>query len=130
MNGGVRRSVLVVDDDPSLRDLVEMILGEEGYEVVAAADGQEALAQVERSLPGVILLDMKMPVMDGYEFARRFRARFGDAVPIVALTAAENPALCAEEIGARAWLAKPFEIQDLIDVVAGLGSRSEREDAT
>jgi CheY-like chemotaxis protein len=68
-------------------------------------------------MPGVILLDMRMPGMNGWDFAREFRARHGRACPIVVVTAAENARARAEEIGAEGWLSKPFELEDVLATV-------------
>jgi len=108
--------VLVVEDDPDLAALVAMILDDAGFAVRSASDGRQALARVAERMPGLILLDMRMPVMNGWEFAREFRARHGRAAPIVVVTAAENARLRAEEIGADGWLEKPFELEDVVAV--------------
>jgi CheY-like chemotaxis protein len=110
--------VLVVEDDADLAALVEMILADAGYPVRTAAEGAQALARVEERMPGVILLDMRMPVMNGWEFARAFADRYGRAAPIVVVTAAENARARAEEVGADGWIEKPFDLQAVIDVVA------------
>jgi DNA-binding response OmpR family regulator len=110
--------VLVVEDDADLLALLEIVLQEAGHRVRTASDGRAALARVAEEMPGVILLDMRMPVMDGWEFAREFRARHGRACPIVVVTAAENARLRAEEIGAEGWLAKPFDLEDVLAAVA------------
>jgi len=110
-------SVLVVDDDPSIRDFVEAALEEEGYGVLSAADGQAALKLVGRQ-PCAVLLDMRMPVLDGWGFAAAYRQRPGARAPIVVMTAAENAAAWAEEIGAQGVLAKPFRLDDLLAIVA------------
>ena len=112
------RGVLVVEDDRDLATLVEMIVSDAGYAVDTAADGAEALERVAERMPGVILLDMRMPVMNGWEFAREFRARHGPAAPIVVVTAAENAQLRAEEIGADGWLEKPFDVDDVLRMIA------------
>jgi CheY-like chemotaxis protein len=109
--------VLIVDDDEDLRGMVEMVLNLEGYRVRAAGDGAEALAEVEREMPAVILLDMRMPVMDGWTFATRFRARYGPAAPIVVLTAAADARQRAQDIGAEDFLAKPFSLPALLWIV-------------
>ena len=111
------RPVLVVEDDPALGRVIELVLRDAGYEVVAASDGKDALAKIEQRLPGAILLDMKMPVMDGWEFAGELRARHGRSVPIIMITAAWNSQQRAEEIGADDYLDKPFDIDDLVRVV-------------
>lgn len=111
------RQVLVVEDDPDLLALEEAALAEAGYRVAVAVDGIEALERVDREMPGVILLDMRMPRMSGWEFAREFRSRYGNACPIVVVTAAENARLRAQEIGAAAWLEKPFDLEEVLRMV-------------
>lgn len=115
-----RTRVLVVDDDPSILDTVAAILQAEGHQVVSAAGGHEALALARTWHPTLVLLDMRMPVMDGWAVARALREA-GSAVPIVVMTAAENAARWADEIGAAGHLAKPFDLDDLIDCVARYG---------
>src|SRR6185295_6534557 len=110
-------TVLVVDDDPSIRDFVEAALEDEGYGVLSAGDGEAALALVEHR-PCAVLLDMRMPVLDGWGFAEAYRDQPGARAPIIVMTAAENAADWAEEIGAAAVLAKPFRLDDLLAVVA------------
>ena len=110
--------VLVVEDDQDLLALLEMVLADAGHRVRTATDGRAALARIAEEMPGVILLDMRMPGMNGWEFAREFRARHGRACPIVVVTAAENAAARAQEIGAEGWLSKPFELDDVLDAVA------------
>jgi len=112
------RTVLVVEDDPDLSALLAVILTEAGYPVMTAGDGIEALERVAERLPGLVLLDMRMPRMNGWEFAREFRARHGHAAPIVVVTAAENARLRAEEIEADGWLEKPFELDQVMREVA------------
>ncbi len=112
-----RRDVLVVEDDQDLVSLLEMVLLDAGHAVRTAADGLEALERVEEAMPGLILLDMRMPRMNGWEFTREFRARHDRACPIVVVTAAENAAARAREIGADGWLAKPFDLDDVLRAV-------------
>jgi CheY-like chemotaxis protein len=109
--------VLVVDDDTSILDTVSAILTGEGYTVVGATSGEEALDAIARERPGMILLDMRMPGMDGWAVARALRER-GVQVPIVVMTAAESAQRWADEVGAAGYLAKPFGLDDLLDVVA------------
>ncbi len=112
------RPVLIVEDDPDLLALEEAVLAEAGYRVQAAADGLEALELVEREMPGLILLDLRMPRMNGWEFVRELRARHGNACPIAVITAAENARLRAQEVQAEAWLEKPFDLEDVLTLVA------------
>jgi len=108
--------VLVVDDDASILDTVTAILAQEGFAVTGAASGEEALALLRTWHPTLVLLDMRMPVMDGWTVARLMREN-GMRTPIVVMTAAENARRWADEIGADAYLAKPFALDDLLDVV-------------
>jgi len=109
--------ILVVDDDPDIRATVSEILDLEGCNVTAASNGLEALEQIETSPPCVVLLDMRMPVMDGWGVARELRAR-GVGIPIVVMTAAQDAGRWAREIAADAVLPKPFELDDLLDIVS------------
>jgi DNA-binding response OmpR family regulator len=110
--------VLVVEDDTDLVSLMEMVLADAGYRVRTAPEGAAALARVAEEMPGLILLDMRMPGMNGWEFAREFRARHGHSAPIVVVTAAENARARAAEVGAEGWLSKPFEIDEVLRIVA------------
>jgi CheY-like chemotaxis protein len=117
-----RRPILVVDDDPAIRTTIADILGLEGYEVETAANGLEALKSVTDHLPAVVVLDMRMPIMDGWTFARELQTR-GIKLPIIVITAAQNARTWAQEIGADAFLAKPFELTDLLEAVERLEQR-------
>ncbi|HEY6201661.1 MAG TPA: response regulator [Candidatus Limnocylindria bacterium] len=108
--------MLVVDDDASILDTVSAILSGEGYDVVSVTSGQEALESVARKQPAVILLDMRMPVMDGWAVARALHAQ-GINVPIVVMTAAESARRWADEVGAEGYLAKPFGLDELLAAV-------------
>jgi CheY-like chemotaxis protein len=109
--------VLVVDDDQDIQYSMEMALADEGYEVLTASDGAEALTVLQRHVPKLILLDMRMPVMDGWQFAEAYRRRPGPHAPIVVVTAARDAAARAAEIEAQGVLPKPFRIDDLLHMV-------------
>jgi two-component system chemotaxis response regulator CheY len=111
--------ILVVDDDPSILETVSDILDLEGYPVETAANGAEALRLAEHTRPSLVLLDMRMPVLDGWGFARALRER-GMKLPILVMTAAQSARRWSEEIGAEGYLAKPFELFDLLDAVERL----------
>lgn len=117
--------VLVVDDEPALRDALESSLAFEGYEVVTATDGFEALATVEREKPDLVLLDIMMPRMDGLTAVRRLRSR-GDSVPVLMLTArdAVGDRVTGLDVGADDYLAKPFELDELLARVRALLRRN------
>jgi CheY-like chemotaxis protein len=108
--------ILVVDDEPGIRQAVAEILQLDGYNVVTAANGAEALVVVEQRTPSLILLDMRMPVLNGWEFARELGAR-GYNVPIVVITAATDASAWAREVRAAGFLAKPFDLLELLETV-------------
>lgn len=123
MQTGKRGRILVVEDDADLVDLLSMMLGDEGYEVLTAANGRDGLDLIEqRGLPSVILLDMKMPVMNGDAFAREFVRRHDHEASIVVMTAAADARARAEEIGADAWIGKPFDLDALLRLVERFGA--------
>ena len=111
--------ILVVDDDASIRSTVSEILELEGYPVATASDGREALQAVEQAQPSLVLLDMRMPVLDGWGFARELEARHVQ-VPLVVMTAAQDAQRWCDEIGAIGCLAKPFDLDDLLASVEHL----------
>lgn len=110
--------VLVVEDDPDLAEVVLLTLESEGYETKRARNGQEALDIVAQAMPALILLDMHMPRMDGWEFARRLRETYAIRPPIVVTTAAESAVARAATIGADDALSKPFQLETLLATVA------------
>lgn len=110
-------NVLVVEDDAALRELLALILEGEGLDVETAANGKEALDRITSRSPSVILLDMSMPVMDGWQFCRELDRRSGPRPRIIVVTAATDPARRADEVHADAWLAKPFDRDRLVTVV-------------
>jgi two-component system, chemotaxis family, chemotaxis protein CheY len=109
--------ILVVEDDVSILEMVLQILRAEGYPVVGAKNGVEGLVHVDRRAPSLILLDMRMPRMDGWEFAAALRKR-GIASPVVVMTAADNAKRWADEVGADGYVVKPFEFLELLASVA------------
>lgn len=108
---------MAVDDSPDVLNLLQTALTQKGYRIRTAIDGRKALEMLKSERPRLILLDMKMPVMDGWEFAKEFRDKYGRSIPIIVMTAAEDSKLRADEIGADAYLGKPFELPDLYDLV-------------
>ncbi|MBN8231882.1 response regulator [Corallococcus macrosporus] len=110
--------VLVVDDDPDILEALSEILEAEGFEIRRARNGKEALERLEPDPPHLILLDLMMPVMDGWEFAQRMRQKPAfAAIPIIVLSADRNVGSKAKDIGAMGHLAKPFELNDLLSMV-------------
>ena len=115
--------ILVVDDDPAIRDVVADILEMSDYQVQTANNGAEALAQIRADQPAVVLLDLMMPVMDGWEFLRRCRDVSQCAqIPVAVMSAARDAAAAANELGAQAYLTKPFDMDAVLDVVGRLAA--------
>ncbi|KPL14925.1 MAG: Fis family transcriptional regulator [Anaerolineae bacterium SM23_84] len=117
--------ILVVDDEPHMVKLVEANLRAAGYEVVSAVDGRTALAAVERELPDLIILDIMLPGIDGYEVCRRIREY--SAVPILMLTArsSEIDLVRGFDVGADDYLEKPFSVNELLVRVRAVLKRSK-----
>src|SRR5262249_62028026 len=111
------RRVLVVDDDDDIREMLDMVLSAEGYEVLSAADGAAALDTARQSPPDVILLDVKMQGMNGTEFARRYQEEPAPHAPIIAVTAAQDGGERAAQMEAAGYLAKPFTGGVLLEMV-------------
>lgn len=97
--------VLVVDDDPALLRLVKLVLRSDGFDTHTAVDGQDALEEIARCAPDIIVLDLDMPVMDGPTFLRRIRAE-GNRTPVLILSAHEPSIL--RRLDAQDYLSKPF----------------------
>lgn len=112
------RDVLVVDDNPDMVEVMMLVLHEAGYPARSACNGVEALEAVRARPPALVLLDMRMPVMDGWECARRLRQRYGRSIPIVVVTAAEHARARGAEIDADDTLPKPFDLDELLRIVA------------
>jgi two-component system alkaline phosphatase synthesis response regulator PhoP len=108
--------ILVVDDDEAIRTMLADIFREEGYEVQTANHGRQALDSINRSKFDLLLTDMAMPVMDGWELTRTLKER-GISVPLVVMTAAQTAAALAREVDAVAYLGKPFDIETLLSTV-------------
>lgn len=114
-----RGPILVIDDEPEILSTVATILEFEGYEVEQAANGAEGLDCIERNLPSLVLLDMRMPVLNGWDFARILKER-GVYLPIIVMTAAQDARRWAQEVGASGYIAKPFDVDDLLTTVDSL----------
>jgi len=119
------KTVLVVDDERNIVELVRLYLEKEGFNVVAASDGEQALAQYERSDPDLVVLDLMLPKMDGFEVCRELRRR-GD-VPILMLTARSEDidAIVGLELGADDYVTKPFNPRALVARVKAILRRTD-----
>lgn len=113
----ISKSILVVDDDAAILSLLKDALTFEGYKVTTATNGQDALTQVERQQPDLIILDVLMPVMDGAAFCAALRETEQKVVPVVALTASFEPCLIQDRLGCKALLRKPFDLEHLLQIV-------------
>jgi two-component system response regulator MprA len=120
------KRLLVVDDDPDVRDSLGRALRYAGYSVTTAANGAEALDSVARSPVDLIVMDVLMPIVDGFVACRRFRER-GDETPILVLTAADavDDRVTGLEVGADDYLVKPFALRELLARVRALLRRSQ-----
>jgi DNA-binding response OmpR family regulator len=120
------RTILVVDDEPTLRETLAEALESEGHRVVTAADGREALAQFRAERPDLVLLDLMLPELSGIEVCRIIRAESG--VPIIMLTAkdAELDKVVGLELGADDYVTKPFSLRELTARVRAIFRRSEQ----
>ncbi len=120
---GQQRRILVADDDPVILRLIEVNLGLEGFEVETAGRGEDALARARDGSPDLILLDVMMPGMSGWEVARRLKedAKTAD-IPVVFLSARtqEEDRRRGRELGVVAYVTKPFDPDDLVDTVRRL----------
>jgi two-component system, OmpR family, alkaline phosphatase synthesis response regulator PhoP len=114
--------VLVVDDDPSILAVVTDVLLDEGYRVVAASNGAEALRRMAADVPAVLVTDLTMPVMDGHSLVEACRAqRHMDAMPIVVMSAEARAGFdSVSNLGVQELLTKPFDIGRLLEVLARL----------
>jgi DNA-binding response OmpR family regulator len=118
-------TILVVDDHANTRGLIKDYLTEHGYRVLTAADGRQALALAVADRPDLILLDVMMPNVDGFEFTRRYRK--DHSVPIILLTAkiAEQDKVHGLDLGADDYVTKPFGMQELLARVRAVLRRAE-----
>jgi CheY-like chemotaxis protein len=112
--------ILLVDDDPDILESTQYLVEAEGYEVDTARNGREALDRLAQRRPDVILLDLMMPVMDGWQFVDELRKGACASVPVIVLSASHGLAQKAKQLNASGWVAKPFDIDNLLHQIAEL----------
>lgn len=110
----------MVDDDPDIRDLLVSLLTDDGYETESARNGKDALDVLEHWPADVVVLDLMMPIMDGWTFADRMRERW--RIPIVVLSAATDLRRHAKRLDAADVVPKPFDIDSLLPRIARVAS--------
>jgi two-component system, OmpR family, response regulator ResD len=109
-----QQTVLIADDEPQIREILSIYFKKEGFKVIEAADGAEALVQVQAGKPDIILLDIMMPVLDGLEVCKQVR-KISD-IPIIMLTAkdSDDDRILGLEIGADDYISKPFNTREVV----------------
>ena len=119
------QTILVVDDQSSVRQLLQEYLTEQGFRVVVATDGQNALYAARHDLPDLILLDIMMPKMDGYQFLRQYRQERQTPVIIITAREEETDAVLGLELGADDYVVKPFRMRELAARIRAVLRRQE-----
>lgn len=117
------KTILIIDDSRSLRKVVEIVLTREGYEVVEACDGRDALDRLDGREFHLMICDVNMPNLDGFSFLRAVREMGAYATtPVIMLTSESGEDMKREgqKAGAQAWVVKPFKVEHLLDAVAKL----------
>jgi len=125
-----QKKVLVVEDEPDIRNLIAFALEYAGYKVLVSADGEDALRQADEELPDLILLDVKMPRMDGYEACQLLRAKHSTKdIPVVFLSARGQDSEIQRglELGAEEYILKPFAPDELYRRVGAILERRKRQ---
>ena len=119
------QTILVVDDQSSVRQLVQDYLTEQGFRVVTATDGQNAIYAARHEKPDLILLDIMMPRMDGYQFLRQFREEAQTPVIIITAREEETDAVLGLDLGADDYVVKPFRMRELTARIRAVLRRME-----
>jgi len=110
--------ILVVDDDPAILDLIAQLLAEEGFPILTAGGGRIAVELARKHLPRLILLDLMMPEMNGWQVVGELRATaLTRAIPILLLSARRDMDTTARDLGVADYLAKPFDLEELLGCV-------------
>jgi DNA-binding response OmpR family regulator len=119
-------TILVVDDQSSVRQLLQDYLTEQGFRVLTATDGQNAIYMARHEPPDLILLDIMMPKMDGYQFIRQFRLERQTPIIIITAREEETDAVLGLELGADDYVVKPFRMRELVARIQAVLRRKEQ----
>jgi DNA-binding response OmpR family regulator len=111
--------VLIVDDEPNIVISLEFLMKQQGFETATAADGRAALSEADRFRPDLVLLDITLPELDGFQVCDQLRTEHGSDMGIIMLTARGREAEVAKglALGADAYVTKPFSTRDLVETV-------------
>jgi two-component system response regulator MprA len=122
----MNNTILIVDDDPNVLELVRVNCAAKGYTVRTATDGIEAVQSVEKVMPALVILDVMMPEMDGWEVCKILRDAYQDSIKIIMLTAKDtvrDRIIGKNILKADEYMTKPFDVDELLACVAGLLSK-------
>lgn len=111
------KTILIVDDDQDILFALSSLLEDEGYIVQVAENGIAALELLKKNLPQLVLLDMIMPLMNGWQFSQEFVSKYDHLCPIVVMTAAADAEQRARDIRASGWIEKPFDLNNLFTII-------------
>lgn len=117
-----KKEILIVEDDEAIRELMALLLEPTGHPIRTLENGLAAMESLCGTIDrvGLICLDLRMPVMDGYTFIEKFREKYGHRVPILVISALDDFDRRREEIQSEGWLPKPFDYEELMQVVPRL----------
>jgi CheY-like chemotaxis protein len=124
-DSATRPRILVIDDDDAVCEVLREALGDEGYAVATVPHGAAALDLVKHHQPAVIILDLRMPIMDGWSFAEQYRRQAKPAASLILLTALKDIESSAKRIGASAYIQKPFDLDDVVAKIESCISASQ-----
>ncbi len=120
--------ILIVEDEPSIAEVVELYLRRAGYQVQTVSDGHTAMKRLEQRLPGLLILDIMLPGMDGFSILRWLRERSDTPVIFITARREEVDRIAGLELGADDYVVKPFSPQELVSRVRAVLRRFQRED--
>ncbi len=120
---GIRKKILLVDDERAIVKILSIKLRVSGYDVITACNGEEALRLTDSEKPDLILLDIIMPKVDGFQVLERLRGR--PDLPVIALSARLENARKARDLGVKDFLTKPFEVDELVSRINSVLGRDK-----